>query len=41
MRIAITGSTGLVGTRLVEAFQEDGHHLLRLVRNPEDRKSVV
>lgn len=35
MRIAITGSTGLVGTRLVEAFQEDGHHLLRLVRNPD------
>jgi len=35
MRIAITGSTGLVGTRLTEAFQEDGHHVLRLVRNPD------
>jgi uncharacterized protein (TIGR01777 family) len=32
MRIAITGSTGLVGTRLTEFFQEEGHQVLRLVR---------
>lgn len=32
MRIAITGSTGMVGTRLTESFSEEGHHVLRLVR---------
>ncbi|SFF98370.1 hypothetical protein SAMN04488025_11129 [Planifilum fulgidum] len=32
MRIVITGSTGLVGTRLAEFFQEEGRQVLRLVR---------
>lgn len=37
MRIAITGSTGLVGKALIPALQNDGHQvvrLVRLVRNP-------
>ncbi|WP_164491696.1 TIGR01777 family oxidoreductase [Staphylospora marina] len=34
MRIAITGSSGLVGTCLVNAFLKDGHDLLLLVRKP-------
>lgn len=34
MRIAITGSTGLIGERLVATFNESGHDVLRLVREP-------
>ena len=34
MRIAITGSTGLVGTRLTNFFQEEGCRVFRLVRKP-------
>lgn len=33
MRIAITGSTGLVGTALIPALQNDGHQVVRLVRS--------
>ena len=33
MRIAITGSTGLVGTPLVSALRTDGHEVVRLVRD--------
>lgn len=32
MDIAVTGSTGLIGTRLVAALEGDGHRVLRLVR---------
>lgn len=32
MRIAITGSTGLVGQALIAALQKDGHRIVRLVR---------
>ncbi|MGY1745580.1 TIGR01777 family oxidoreductase [Blastococcus sp. SYSU D00695] len=32
MRIAVTGSSGLIGSRLVPALAEDGHDVLRLVR---------
>ncbi|MCS1351814.1 TIGR01777 family oxidoreductase [Mechercharimyces sp. CAU 1602] len=32
MRIAITGSTGMVGNRLVNHFRQEGHHVTRLVR---------
>lgn len=32
MDIAVTGSTGLIGTALVAALQGDGHRVLRLVR---------
>jgi uncharacterized protein len=32
MKIAITGSTGLIGTALAEAFRADGHRVLGLVR---------
>lgn len=34
MKIAITGSTGLIGTALVEALRADGHRVVRLVRRP-------
>jgi len=32
MKIAITGSTGLVGSALVEHFQKSGHSITRIVR---------
>ena len=32
MRIAVTGSSGLIGSRLVPALRADGHEVLRLVR---------
>ena len=32
MRIAVTGSSGLIGSALVPALQADGHEVLRLVR---------
>jgi uncharacterized protein (TIGR01777 family) len=33
MRIAITGSTGLIGTALVAALRGDGHDVIRMVRH--------
>jgi len=32
MRVAVTGSSGLIGNRLVPALRKDGHDVLRLVR---------
>jgi uncharacterized protein (TIGR01777 family) len=32
MRVAVTGSSGLIGTALVEALEGDGHQVTRLVR---------
>ncbi|MFJ2114763.1 TIGR01777 family oxidoreductase [Streptomyces sp. NPDC087850] len=34
MRIAITGSTGLIGTALGRSLRADGHEVVRLVRHP-------
>ncbi|MET7905708.1 TIGR01777 family oxidoreductase [Streptomyces sp. NPDC005336] len=34
MRIAVTGSSGLIGTALVRSLREDGHQVVRLVRRP-------
>lgn len=33
MRIAITGSTGLIGSTLTRSLLADGHHVVRLIRN--------
>ncbi|MFE0461983.1 TIGR01777 family oxidoreductase [Kitasatospora sp. NPDC058965] len=33
MRIAVTGSTGLIGSALVRSLLTDGHHVVRLVRH--------
>ncbi|MGP4001986.1 TIGR01777 family oxidoreductase [Streptomyces sp. 8N706] len=34
MRIAVTGSTGLIGTALLRSLRADGHDVVRLVRRP-------
>lgn len=34
MKIAITGATGLVGSRLVEKLNQEGHQILVFTRNP-------
>ncbi|AQU69064.1 TIGR01777 family oxidoreductase [Streptomyces niveus] len=34
MRIAITGSNGLIGTALTRSLRADGHEVVRLVRRP-------
>lgn len=34
MKVAITGATGFVGTRLVERLQAEGHQILILTRSP-------
>ncbi len=40
MKIAITGATGLVGTRLVEQLNEKGHQILVFTRNPNKAQKV-
>lgn len=35
MKIAITGATGFVGSRLVEKLRQNGHSLVILTRNPD------
>jgi uncharacterized protein len=34
MNVAITGSSGLIGTALTESLRADGHQVVRLVRRP-------
>jgi hypothetical protein len=41
MRIAISGSSGLVGTALAEALRTSGHDVLRLVRRPTEAKDEL
>lgn len=40
MKVAITGATGFVGTRLVQRLQAEGNQVLVLTRNPSTAKSV-
>ena len=32
MRVAVTGSTGLIGSALVQRLEADGHQAVRVVR---------
>ncbi|MFI6979511.1 TIGR01777 family oxidoreductase [Embleya sp. NPDC050154] len=41
MRIAVTGSSGLVGSALVRSLTADGHDVVRLVRRPPGRPDEV
>ncbi len=40
MKVAITGATGFVGTRLVEQLHTQGHSVVVLTRNPEKAKRI-
>lgn len=40
MKIAITGATGFVGSRLVARLHQDGHNILVLTRNPASAQRV-
>ena len=40
MKIAITGATGLVGSRLVEKLNREGHQILVFTRNPDKAQKV-
>ncbi|MFE9533821.1 TIGR01777 family oxidoreductase [Streptomyces sp. NPDC006691] len=41
MKIAVTGSTGLIGAELVRSLRADGHQVLRLVRRRPDAPDEV
>lgn len=41
MKIAIAGSSGLIGTQLVASLRADGHEVLRLVRRPATAPTEV
>ena len=34
MKVAVTGSSGLIGTALVASLRSDGHQVVKLVRRP-------
>ncbi len=40
MKVAVTGATGFVGSRLVERLQEEGAEILVFTRNPEAARQV-
>ena len=40
MKIAITGATGLVGSRLVEKLNREGHQILVFTRNPNKARKL-
>lgn len=39
MKVAVTGGTGFIGSRLVERLQAEGHQVLLLTRNPAQAQS--
>ena len=41
MRIVIGGSSGLIGTELVDSLRKDGHEVLRLVRRKPTASSEI
>ena len=40
MRVAITGSSGLIGTALCRSLESDGHDVVRVVRSRSDPGTV-
>jgi uncharacterized protein len=40
MKVAITGATGFVGTRLIDRLQSEGHQILVLTRNADSARRI-
>jgi uncharacterized protein len=40
MRVAVTGSSGLIGTALVDSLRRDGHQVTRVVRRPPEAGEI-
>jgi uncharacterized protein (TIGR01777 family) len=41
MQVAVTGSSGLIGSALVSALRADGHRVIRLVRRPPSGEGEI
>jgi hypothetical protein len=41
MRIAVAGSSGLIGTALVDSLTRAGHQVIRLVRTPATAQNEI
>lgn len=41
MTVAVTGTSGLIGSALVSALEESGHRVLRLVRRPQKNENEI
>jgi uncharacterized protein (TIGR01777 family) len=41
MRVAVTGTSGLIGSALVRRLEVEGHEVIRLVRRPAERLNEV
>jgi len=41
VKVAVTGSTGLIGSHLVASLRRDGHHVVALVRRPPQRPDEI
>ena len=39
MKVAVTGSSGLIGTALTASLRADGHQVVRLVRRPPHERA--
>src|SRR5215470_13062553 len=41
MKVAVTGSSGMIGTALAASLRADGHEMVRLVRRPPQSAGQV
>ena len=41
MRVLVTGGTGFVGPKVVQAIRDEGHEVRALVRDPESKQAQL